>query len=98
VQDAMVIRDASYTLYDKTGAALKLDLANIGKLLKFEPALKYETTGDGKLTITDPVTICVKNVVWLGKDFRTLGSTASAAKTADSLFKATYEKEAQANR
>lgn len=83
VTEAFRVSKGVYTLFDKTGAAIKLKAPVLGPLLKFEPDVKYEVTADGGLVIEQTVYFAVRRAVRVGNDFEILGESSKHPETAD---------------
>ncbi len=83
VTEAFRVSKGAYTLYDASGVAIKLKAPALGPLLKFEPDVKYEVSGDGRLVIAEPVYFAVRRAVAVGDDFEILGPSVSEPETAD---------------
>ena len=63
ITEAFRVAKGRYALYDKSGAKLKLSLANLGRLLKFEPDVKVEVTGEGELVIDENVSFAIRRAI-----------------------------------
>jgi hypothetical protein len=92
ITEAFRVSKGTYTLYDKSGAALKLSAPKLGDLLQFQPDVKYEVTSDGKLTIEQPVYFAIRMAVRVGDDFEVLGEQTQAPQTADSQIEKLFLK------
>jgi len=93
VTEAFRVSKGRYTLFSKTGAKLKLSLANLGKLLALEPDVKYQVTAEGALEIDEPVTFAVRRAISTTAGFEVLGAGAVEPPTADALIDKVFEKE-----
>lgn len=83
VTEAFRVSKGTYTLYDKTGAKIKLTAPKLGDLLQFQPDVKYEVTSEGKLVIDQPAYFAVRKAVRIGDDFEVLGEQSKEPQTAD---------------
>ena len=54
ITEAFRVSRGKYTLYDKSGASIKLETPVLKSLLQFQPDVKYEITSDGSLVIEQP--------------------------------------------
>jgi hypothetical protein len=63
VTEAFTASKAAYTLYDKTGAVLKLDVPLLKTLLNVSGNVKYDIDATGKLVIDQPVYFAVRRVI-----------------------------------
>lgn len=73
VTEAFRISKGTYTLFDETGVALALDApAVLDSVLKIQPEVRYEVTGEGSLVIEQPVYMAVRRVMRVGSDWQTL--------------------------
>jgi len=48
ITEAFRVSKGTYTLYDKSGAAIELKAPQLGDLLQFQPDIKYDVTSDGQ--------------------------------------------------
>lgn len=94
ITEAFRVSKAKYTLYDKTGAAIKIETPVLGNLLKFQPDVKYEVTSDGSLVIEQPVYLAVRKAVRIGEDFQTLKRPGGESETADAKIEKLFFKTA----
>lgn len=94
VNEAFRVSKGTYTLFDKTGAAIKLETPTIGNLLQFQPEVKYEITNDGSLIIEQPVVLAIRKAVRIGKGFQTLRSPGDEEITADAKIEKLFLKTA----
>lgn len=85
VTESYRISSATYTLYDKTGGKLKLDLGQIGKILQFEPNAGVSVAGEGELKIDKPMYVAVRRARRTEGGFSTLSKPA-AGPTGDDLL------------
>ena len=92
VGEAFRVRNGEYELFGKDDAKLKFDVANIGKLLRLQPNAKYQATNDGRLLISEPTTLCVRNVEWFGRDPGAAGLEPAKTRTADSALELIYKR------
>ncbi|WP_305045005.1 hypothetical protein [Geoalkalibacter sp.] len=92
VTEAFRVSKGVYTLHDATGAAIKLKTPALGSLLKFEPDVKYEVSGDGRLVIEQPVIFAVRRAVAIGSNFEILGPSAAQPETADAQIEKLFRK------
>jgi len=83
ITEAFRVSKGTYTLYDKTGAKIKLTAPKLGELLQFQPDVKYEVTSEGKLVIDQPAYFAVRMAVKVGGDFEVLGEQTKEPQTAD---------------
>lgn len=90
VTEAFRVSKGVYTLFDKTGAAIKLKAPALGPLLKFEPDVKYEVTADGGLVIEQTVYFAVRRAVRVGNDFEILGESSKDPETADAQIETIF--------
>lgn len=93
VAESFRISSATYTFYDSTSAKIKLTLPQIGKLVQFEPNVKYAVTPEGDLTIDQDVYVAIRRAVRSGGGFETLGRPATETAGDDLLAK--YNQAAQ---
>ncbi len=87
ITEAFRVSKGTYTLYDKTGAQIKLTVPKLGDLLKFQPDVKYEVTADGKLIIDQPAYFAIRMAVKVGDGFEVLGEQTKEPQTADAMIK-----------
>jgi len=93
VTEAFRVSKGKYTLYEKSGAAIKIDIPGIGKLLQFQPDIKYEITSDGSLVIEHPAYFAIRKAVRVGDDFQILRSPIGEDVTADVKIEKLFFKE-----
>ena len=86
VTEAFRVSKAKYTLYNKAGAAIKLEAPALKDLLQVEPDVKYEVTSDGSLVIEQPVYLAVRQTVRVGDDFDARGGSEEADAKIEKLF------------
>jgi hypothetical protein len=86
ITEAFRVSKAKYTLYDKTGAAIKLETPALDDLIQFEPNLKHEVTSDGSLVIEEPVCFAIKKTMRLGDDFEPRATNGDVDKIIEGLF------------
>lgn len=91
INEAFRVSKGRYTLYDQSGGKLKLNVAELGRLIKFAPDVSYQVTGEGELEIASPVTFAVRRAVSTMAGFDVLG-TPGAAETGDAAIDALYRK------
>lgn len=94
VTEAFRVSKGSYTLYNKSGAAIKLKTPVLENLLKFEPDVKYEVTTDGSLLIEKSAYFAVRRAVRVGNDFTVLGPSSQESEVADKKIEELYFKAA----
>jgi len=94
VTEAFRVSKGTYTLYDKTGAKIKLTAPKLGDLLQFQPDVKYEVTSDGKLVIDQPAYFAVRMAVRVGGDFEVLGEQTKQPETADATIEKLFLEDA----
>ncbi len=95
ITEAFRVSKGRYALYDKSGGKLKLSLANLGRLLKFEPDVRYEITSAGELLIDEQVTFAIRQAVSTTAGFAVLGAGAKGDGTADGLIDTLYLEDAK---
>jgi hypothetical protein len=95
ITESFKVSKGGYTLLDKTGAKLKVSLPELGRILKFEPNVKYEVTSEGELMIEEPVYYAVHRAVSTAHGFDVLGTGAEAPSTADAQIDALYQETAE---
>jgi hypothetical protein len=93
VTEAFRVSKGKYTLYDQTGAALKLETPILRQLLQFAPDVKYEVTGDGSLMIEEPAYFAVRMAVRVGEDWDILGTASGEPESADAKIEALFLKQ-----
>lgn len=94
ITEAFRVSKGKYTLYDKTGAAIKIETPVLGNLLKFQPDVKYEVTSEGSLVIERPVYFAIRTAVRIGEDFQTLRDPGGESETADAKIEKLFLKTA----
>ncbi len=95
ITEAFRVSKGRYTLFDKSGGKLKLSLANLGRLLKFEPDVRYEVTSEGELLIEEKVTFAIRQAISTTAGFDVLGADSEGAVTADGLVDTLFEEGAK---
>ena len=96
VTEAFRVTKGKYTLYDKTGTALKLETPVLSQLLQFAPDVKYEVTSDGSLVIDEPAYFAVRMAVRVGEDWEILGAASGEPESADAKIEELFlEQESQ---
>jgi hypothetical protein len=90
VTEAFQASKAAYTLFDQSGAAMKLSLPLLKDLLKVSAGLKYSVDTNGKLVIEEPVYFAVRKAIRMGDDFEP--RDPSGAKTSDAGIEALFFK------
>ena len=93
VTEAFRVTKGKYTLYDKTGAALKLETPILSQLLQFAPDVKYEVTSDGSLVIEEPAYFAVRMAVRVGEDWEILGTASGEPESADAKIEELFFKQ-----
>jgi hypothetical protein len=83
ITEAFRVSKAKYTLYDKSGAAIKIEIPVLKELLQFQPEVKYEVTSDGSLVVEQPAYFAIRKAVHVGQDFETLRPSGREPETAD---------------
>ena len=86
ITEAFRVSKAKYTLYDKSGVAIKIETPVLKDLLQFQPEVKYEVTSEGSLVVEQPVYFAVRKAVRVGQDFDTKGPAEEADATIERLF------------
>ena len=94
ITEALRVSKGAYTLYDKTGAKIKLTAPKLGDLLQFQPDVKYEVTSEGKLVIDQPAYFAVRMAVRVGDDFEVLGEQTKQPETADAIIEKLFLEDA----
>lgn len=94
ITEAFRVAKGRYTLLDKSGAKLKVSLANLGRLLKFEPDVKYEVTAEGELVIDEQVSFAIRRAISTTAGFEVLGAAPDEAGMADGLIDRIYQESA----
>jgi hypothetical protein len=92
VTEAFRVTKGKYTLYDKTGAAIKLETPVLRHLLQFQPDVKHEVTSDGSLVIEQTAYFAVRMAVRVGNDWEILGSPSGEPETADAKIEELFFK------
>jgi hypothetical protein len=87
INEAYRISKGKYTLYDKSGAAIKIDTPVLKELLQIQPDVKYEVTSEGSMVIEQPVYFAIKNVQRVGQHFEALSRDLDEPDTADNKIK-----------
>ena len=90
VTEAFRVSKGQYTLYDKSGSRLKLELPALKALLQFDPDVKYELSSDGSLAIEQDAVLAVRRTVRIGDNWETLKNASAVMETADSLIDKLY--------
>lgn len=83
VNEAFRISKGKYTLFDKSGNAIKIDAPSIGTLLQLQTGLKHEVTTEGSLVIEQPVYLAIRKAVRIGDGFQILKSPEGKENIAD---------------
>jgi len=86
ITEAFRVSKAKYTLYDKAGAAIKIETPALPNLLEFQPDVKYAVTSDGSLVVDQPAYFAIRKAARVGEDFDAKGSTEDADATIEKLF------------
>ena len=84
VNEAFRIKKGKYTLYDKSGAEIKIETPLLKELLQIQPDIKYEVTSEGSLAIEQPAYFAVRKVQRIGQNFKLLSRPGGESDTADS--------------
>lgn len=87
ITEAFRVSSGKYTLYDKSGASIKLETPILKSLLQFQPDVKYEVTSDGSLVIEQPAYFAVRKAQRIEGDFEVLGGSGSEPESADAKIK-----------
>lgn len=90
VTEAFVVSKGTYSLYDKTGAKLKLTVPALTQFLSVGGNVSYEVTADGKLAINEPAVFAVRRAVHVDEGFTVLGEDSGQPRTADDEIAALY--------
>ena len=94
VTEAFRVSKGTYTLFDQSGAAIKLKAPELGSLVQLQPDVKYEVTAEGSLVIEQPVYFAVRQAVRVGSGWEILGSD-DEQETADARIRAAFLKASQ---
>lgn len=86
ITEAFYASKAKYTLYDETGAKVKLSVPQLGGLLKLEPDVSYEITSEGELVVNEKTYFAVRRAVRVGDKFEVLGEAGGTVESADALL------------
>jgi hypothetical protein len=73
VGDTLRIEQSEYVLHDEKGGDIQLTAPELEQIVDAQVNAKASVTTDGKLSIGQPVTICVRQAVWRDKGFAVLG-------------------------
>ena len=90
VTEAFVVSKGTYSLYDQTGAKLKLTVPALTELLSLGGEVGYAVTADGNLSIDEPAVFAVRRAVRVDDGFTVLGDPGEEAETADDEIAALY--------
>ena len=83
VAEAFRVSKGVYTLFDQSGAAIKLDAGAVSEFLEFQPDVNFNVTTDGSLVIEEPVYFAVRRAVRVGDDWETLRTIDGQPQDAD---------------
>ena len=86
ITEAFRVSKAKYTLYDKSGAAIKIETPVLRELLQLQPDVKYEVASDGSLVVEQPAYFAIRKAVRVGQGFDTRGLNEEADATIERLF------------
>jgi hypothetical protein len=86
VTEAFRVSKAKYTLYNKAGAAIKIETPVLKDFVQVQPDVKYEVTSDGSLVIEQPVYFAVRKTARVGNDFDARGASEEADSKIEKLF------------
>jgi hypothetical protein len=92
VTEAFRISKGKYTLFDSSGAKIKIETPLLKNLIQVQPEVKYEVTADGSLVIEQPVYFAVRKATRVGGDFEPLGRAAGEAEVADAIIERQFFK------
>jgi hypothetical protein len=94
IAEAARVGRATYTLYDSANARIGLTAENVGGFLRLASDVNAQTLSDGRLSITQPVTVAVRRAIWAGQGFEVLGpGEAQRPSHADALMDSVYVEE-----
>jgi hypothetical protein len=88
VSESFRFSSATYSFFDKGGAKVKLTVPQLQKILKLEPSVKFEITGEGSLRIDEPMYVAVRRAVSAAGDFKTLGEPTPTSASGDAILEA----------
>jgi hypothetical protein len=83
VTEAFVVSRGTYSLFDETGAKLKLTAPALSQFLSLGGEVGYEVTADGGLTISEPAVFAVRRALRVDDGFTVLGPENGAGEEAE---------------
>jgi len=86
INEAFKVSKGKYTLYDKSGVAIKITTPLINELFQIEPDIKYTVESDGSMLIEQPVYFAVRTVQRVGSNFVVLNRPSGEPETADNVL------------
>jgi hypothetical protein len=72
ISESFRFSSATFSLLDESGTKVAVTLPQYGKLLQFEPSVKYSVTSDGDLRIEQPMYVAVRRAIAASDGFGTL--------------------------
>lgn len=78
VAEAVRVHEGTYSLYDSARAQIRLDARNLRNFLDLEASADIRIDGEGRMVVTQPVTIAIRRAFHAGPGFDVLGGDHDA--------------------
>jgi len=90
ITEAFTVSQATYKLYDQTGAEIELSAPVLGELLDFSVGTRFTTTASGHLSVNQPTVFAIRKAVRVNQSFEILGNESADLVTADGKIEDLY--------
>jgi len=90
ITEAFTVSQATYKLFDHSGAEIELSAPVLGELLDFSVGTRFTTNTSGRLSVNQPTVFAIRKAVRVNQSFEILGNESEDLITADRKIEDLY--------